>query len=311
MSRFAADLKDTARRACKVSDFQSRLRGFLDVLGPDCQPTEIDRDPCYVIRRAVILRALFERATPQLLERDGELRIESGVLRGFLHVSRYRHGARSLEALIATSQLSGESCFERSCLPPESQLDLHVDATEFLAHVHQYELEGELLERLAVAVHETFCAQLEADGYRYGERTDDEAKTHSSLRPYADLPDDEKEQNRDAVRDIPRKLAHRGYVMMPDRRDVPPLPFSKEDEDALAALEHQRWMDLKLQGGWRAAPETDKAKKLHKDLLPYDQLSESEKEKDREQVRRIPQFLAEIGYTIVPLREGLADAENG
>jgi hypothetical protein len=302
MSGFAAHLDEAKRRARKVPDFKSRLRGFLDVLGPDPQSAVSDGDPYHVIRRAIVLRGLFERSARHLLQ-GNVLRIESGVLRGFLEVSRYWHGARSMEALISTSQLSGESCFERSCLPPESQLDLHVDATEFLAHVHQCEVEGELRERLAAALHEKFCAQLVACGYSYGERNDAEARTHSSLRPFAELAEDEQEQNRQAAQDIPRKLASRGYVMMPDRRDAPPFAFSKEEEDALAALEHQRWMDRKLRDGWKYSEAIDKARKLHQDLLPYEQLSEQEKEKDREQVRQIPVLLAQIGYTVVPLRD--------
>jgi hypothetical protein len=92
-----------------------------------------------------------------------------------------------------------------------------VEARDFLALVRQIELEGDLLEKLAVAAHEVFCDGLKRKGYRYGARTDAKQKTHSSLLPYAELPEDEKEQNRLNVRDIANKLSQGGYLMRPAR----------------------------------------------------------------------------------------------
>jgi phage terminase large subunit GpA-like protein len=56
----------------------------------------------------------------------------------------------------------------------------------------------------------------------------------------------------------------------------------------LAICEHQRWMGEKAMNGWRhaALPEQDKKRRLHPSLISWDQLSESEKEKDRVQVRK-------------------------
>jgi hypothetical protein len=56
----------------------------------------------------------------------------------------------------------------------------------------------------------------------------------------------------------------------------------------LAICEHQRWMGEKAMNGWRhaALPEQDKKRRLHPSLISWDQLSDSEKEKDRVQVRK-------------------------
>jgi len=91
-----------------------------------------------------------------LFAHDGKidrLAIDPGVLRAFLEVRSYRHGARSLETIVAMSTLHGASRYERSALPAADQLDAHVDAAEFLRIVDHYVPEGELLERLAEAVH--------------------------------------------------------------------------------------------------------------------------------------------------------------
>jgi hypothetical protein len=124
---------DNARDA-KVPDFKSRLRGSLDVLGPDPHP-DASADPHYAIRRAILLRSMLGELSPQLFEKprgEGNLRIDSGVLRAFLRIDAFKHGARSLEAIVATSTLSGRDTFVRSALPFVDQLDLHVDGTKFL-----------------------------------------------------------------------------------------------------------------------------------------------------------------------------------
>jgi hypothetical protein len=115
--------------AAKVPDFLSRLRGFLNILGPNAQG---ERDVAFILRRALLLRSLLLRKAAQLFDAKGELRIDEGVLRAFLEIGQYRHGARSMESIIDMSTLSGKLKFERSCLPAPHQLDLHVEATEFL-----------------------------------------------------------------------------------------------------------------------------------------------------------------------------------
>jgi hypothetical protein len=220
------------------------------------------------------------------------LDIDHGVLRALIETREYKHGIRSMESIVAMSLLSGKRSFERSSLPSEAQLDLHVDGQEFLALVQQMDLESNLLERLAEANHEVFCEGL----------GDEERKTHTSFKPYAELPEDEKEQNRGAVRDIVNKLAAIGYLMIPARSNEPPFQFPGPHLDELAQMEHERWMQAKLESGWRYAAETRKQDRLHSALLAWEDLSEAEREKDRNLIRAIPRILARAGYTVVELR---------
>ncbi|MEX1158404.1 MAG: AAA family ATPase, partial [Thermomicrobiales bacterium] len=116
----------------KATDFLSRLRGYVDILGPNPRDSS---DRTFVLRRALLLRALLRLRAPGLL--NGErLDIDPGVLRGFLDVTTYVHGARSMESIVDMSALSGRLRYERSALPPRHQLGLHVDPDEFLALVH-------------------------------------------------------------------------------------------------------------------------------------------------------------------------------
>lgn len=56
-----------------------------------------------------------------------------------------------------------------------------------------------LVEQMAKNVHEVWAAGRIADGWTYGEKRDDEKKTHPCLLPYEQLPDSEKEYDRNTA----------------------------------------------------------------------------------------------------------------
>jgi len=163
------------------------------------------------------------------------------------------------------------------------------------------ELDKELLEKLAKAFHEIFCEDLSAKGYKCKLVTRGDKKEHSSLKPYAELSDNEKEQNRNNVRDIPNKLASVGYIILPARGGEAPSQFRRDEVEKLAKMEHERWMRQKLEASWQPGKRTVKARKIHKDLVDWEQLPEEVKEKDRVLVRGTPKILAKAGYNMVKL----------
>jgi hypothetical protein len=69
--------------------------------------------------------------------------------------------------------------------------------------------------------------------------------------------------------------------------------------ETLAEAAHDVWIESEIAEGFTYAPETDKANKKHACLVPYAQLSETDKESDRALVRGIPAILAKAGYAIV------------
>ena len=151
--------------------------------------------------------------------------------------------------------------------------------------------------------HEFFCQNLKDQGYVLGEVTNDKAtpKTHSSLKPYEQLPEHEKEQNRGAVRDIPNKLAAHEYAMVPRRNNEPDYVFPDAVLEEMAKLEHDRWMQAKFKDGWVYAPETDKDNKKHALLIEWAQLEDEERKKDRQIIGSMSIMLGKAGYTIVKL----------
>jgi len=115
-------------KEAKVRDFISRLRGYVNIIGPDPQHR---RDKFFMLRRAILLRSMFERKTPHLFDASGRLRIDEGVLNAFLMIPEYRHGVRSMEAILDMSILQDVRKFEKASLPSAGQLDLHVDGELF------------------------------------------------------------------------------------------------------------------------------------------------------------------------------------
>ncbi len=114
--------------SAKATDFLSRLRGFVDVLGPNPDSPE---DRTFHLRRAILLRAVLQRNAPQIFDGDA-MRIDDSLLAAFLDVPTYLHGSRSMEAIIEMSAISRKLAFERSSLPAVHQLALHVDSDAFM-----------------------------------------------------------------------------------------------------------------------------------------------------------------------------------
>lgn len=121
----------------KLPDFLSRIKGYMDVAGPnalpcpvadrpeDCwrkaslkQPAEYEErkhiqscpyaktcclDQSQYLRRAALLRSQLERKLK--VKADTDIEIDSRVLDAFLRVEQYKHGARSLTAIVETSHV--------------------------------------------------------------------------------------------------------------------------------------------------------------------------------------------------------------
>jgi hypothetical protein len=131
----------------KLPDFVSRLKGFMDVAPIEYQAADgghVVIDAATALRRAKLLRAILEESGADLDEtipaepgaRRTELRkrfnVDPGVMAAFLRVPSFKYGVRSMEAIVKMSGLTGKNRYDRSSLPPEKQLDMHVDAKAFL-----------------------------------------------------------------------------------------------------------------------------------------------------------------------------------
>lgn len=121
-----------AARAVKKPDFVSRLQLHLDIQGYDKPPENQDKPfqdhHTYMIRRAIFLRSKLEERASKLKESVPV--VDKSVLNGLLKIEKYKHGARSIDNIINRSTIT-EGQLNRSALPPDEELDLHLDMTEY------------------------------------------------------------------------------------------------------------------------------------------------------------------------------------
>lgn len=120
---------------------------------------------------------------------------------------------------------------------------------------------------------------------------------------FDDLPDEIKSSNIDNAVHIPTKLLSVGYKIRPVKKGFKPvaLHLNAEEVETMARVEHIRWSWEKRLNGWIYGSTRDELKKTNPGLIPYDELSESEREKDRQLVKLIPAFLLDIRYEAYPV----------
>lgn len=145
----------------KGPDFASRLRGYVNVVGPN--PTSLDTDSgigfgdrshlvrvctavvqnvaidhVFAIRRAILIRSLLESQFVHLLDSTGHARLDQAVVAALLRVSRFKHGVRSIEAIFEMSNTM-RGRLDKASLPASDQMEAHVPADEFGALIRAYD----------------------------------------------------------------------------------------------------------------------------------------------------------------------------
>jgi hypothetical protein len=125
----AAKLQDDQKQA-KLPDFVSRLRGFLNVHG--LNPVN-SGEPIPYIRRAILIHSLLKRHASNLANEEG-INVEASLLNSLLEAKEYKHGARSIEAIIQMSSLrgipTGTACrwLAAGVVKPRLPRELHIAA---------------------------------------------------------------------------------------------------------------------------------------------------------------------------------------
>jgi RyR domain len=70
--------------------------------------------------------------------------------------------------------------------------------------------------------------------------------------------------------------------------------------EQLAENAHDNWARRRLSEGWTWGPARDDAAKKHPDLVPYGELSEEEKQYDRDTAMETLRAILALGYQIRP-----------
>ncbi|MCL1859438.1 MAG: RyR domain-containing protein [Oscillospiraceae bacterium] len=262
----------------KGPDFVSRLRGTLDILGPNKRDV---KDSNFLLRRAVLLNGQLAQA---------KLRLSKNVREAMLLIPEYRHGARSMKQILDMSH-SVDGMINAACLPSEAQLNLHVDGRAFLALVQKDVTLQSKLEDLAKKIHSAFC---------------EENPDSSNNMAWEKLPGNIQEDNRRQAQEIPQFLD----VIVCDYDAADPKAktifetvdnFNSNEIERLAIRAHEVWMNGKIIDGWVYGLVKDpdaKPNPTHPCLLSWEELPEEEKKKDRDIAENIIPQLQNVGLRV-------------
>jgi len=270
-------------KQAKGPDFKSRLDAYLNVLGPNRAEGEAaESDLFFPVRRAMLLRALLGCKEHERLE------IDSGLLTALLSITKFEHGARSLEKLVEPLKAARQAGkpIRRSLLASVNQLALYVDPQVFYTLCQQDEAfkEEEVVRAIAPAVHAAWQEIARNEGWKM-----------TFDKPYDQLPLEAKRSNEAAARRMPEILAMVGLCLEPgiatseeEKQKVEAhLLFHRE---LLSEAEHEGWMEHLFSEGWSYSKDRDNGKRLHNCLVPYHQLREVDRDKDRKSIDHYPDF---------------------
>ncbi len=149
-------------------------------------------------------------------------------------------------------------------------------------------------ELVARAIHEEYIARQKETGQT--------PETNPSMRPWSELPRNLRDSNLQQADDIWKKLSevHCAIGLSVDKRPVP-FEFTPDEIELLAMHEHERWVNEKRRRGWTCGPAIRTEERTHTCLVPWRQLPEDQKEKDRNAIRTLPAILSRVRLKIVRL----------
>lgn len=277
-------------KGAKGPDFTSRLRGYVNILGPN-QTDE--KDQLFIIRRAMLLRSLLERKVPHLINDNGEAQIDNGVLRALLKIRRYKHESRSMEAILEMSMLTNAKIWEQSDLPSKEQLKLHVDEEQFLRHLMQDAFYSEKIENLAIAIHQK---------YRMLNENNKNMDIIEFIVPWENLSEELKNSNREQARHIPNSLLKINYDIISVKENPKFVEFTDKEVEILAEDEHIRWYRHRKKTGWKYGDVKDNKKKTDPGLVYWDNLPQEKKDKVYQMVKIWPEILAKSNFKLERLK---------
>ena len=101
------------------------------------------------------------------------------------------------------------------------------------------------------------------------------------------------------------KLGYLGYVVdINSKADKTSIAYSELQLDVLAQMEKRRWNSERLLSGWIYGEERSDELRIHHLLVPWEELDEKEKQKDRDTLANITntiKILSAIGSSISPI----------
>ena len=176
---------------------------------------------------------------------------------------------------------------------------------EILRYEEVAGIDALLIKKIARSIHARYLHEIRNQNHHANSHLISDAgdlrNQYSS--DFDNLPDEIRFSNFDNAAHIPTKLLSIGYKIRKARKGFKPyvLHLNGEEIETMSRVEHLRWSWEKRLNGWVIGSIKDDLKKTHPGLIPYEDLSKLEKEKDRKLVMLIPALLQDIDYEAYPV----------
>jgi hypothetical protein len=121
--------------------------------------------------------------------------------------------------------------------------------------------------------------------------------------PWPQLSFEYQEDNRSAADHFWAKARDLNLRIVPGSAGTTPLPAAAAELEKLAAAEHRRWCADRALFGWRVGPERAETRHLNPALVPWSALGDEERERECEELRKMPAELAAGDFGLKPLAD--------
>ena len=145
-----------------------------------------------------------------------------------------------------------------------------------------------LMDRRARAVHQQYL-----DGVR-AERGDKFGTAPAEVE-WERLPESFQDDNRNVADQMDYALASVFMLAEPGEGGA---KFDRDEVEVLSGIAHARWMAAKAIAGWKHGATRSEASMHHPDMVPYIELTEAAKQKDRDVIHSIPDMATLAGETL-------------
>ena len=151
---------------------------------------------------------------------------------------------------------------------------------------------GAELDEMAKAIHADYVRQRKEDG--------DMPQAFPSICPWDKLSEGYREANRHQADHLTVKLraVDCKAIAASTCTEKIHVTWTDAEIETMAKMEHHRWNANRWLEGWQCGPRDD-SKKLHPNLVSWEETDETNRDYDRNAVRKIPELLELVGQVVV------------